>query len=298
MYLFLIPPTKEVSYKYFDAETNEQHNCFIKKGIASASMSSIIYQIVIPFILSAFVVILITMVAERYGTKVGGILGTLPSTIVIAFLFIAINENELFASQAAAVVPAELGINIIFLFIFSLLVHRSTILAFVGTFAAWSALSFLLVFFNMENIAISIIIYLVTLLFCFFILEKRKAIPSRGMVKIHYTPIKIMLRGVLAGIVIAIAVFLSDVGSIISGIFSVFPAILSSTMLISVREHGPDFAAGMAKSMMIGLSSVATYAVCIHVFYPWVGIGVGTLLSYILAFCVTMVIFMLRKRII
>jgi hypothetical protein len=279
-------------------KTIKQHNYFINKGNASASMSSIFYQIFIPFFLSAFVVILITIIAERYGTKVGGILGTLPSTIVIAFLFIAINENELFASQAAAVVPAELGVNIIFLFIFSLLVHRSTILAFGGTFVVWSFLSYLLVFFNMENITISIIIYLVTLLFCFFILEKRKAVPSMGKVHIYYTPVKIMLRGALAGIVIAIAVFLSNIGSIISGIFSVFPAILSSTLFISVREHGPDFATGIAKSMMIGLSSVATYAVCIHIFYPWVGMGIGTFLSYLLAFCVTMVIFVLRKKII
>jgi len=261
-------------------------------------MSSILYQIVIPFFLSAFVVILITMIAERYGTKVGGILGTLPSTIVIAFVFISINENELFASRAAAVVPAELGINIIFLLIFSLLVHRSTLLAFIGTFAIWTMLSFLLVFFNMENIWISILIYIISLLFCFLILEKRKAVPSMGKVHIHYTLTKIMLRGVLAGIVIAIAVVLSNVGSIISGIFSVFPAILSSTMLISVREHGPDFAAGMAKSMMIGLSSVATYAVSIHVLYPQVGIGYGTVLSYVLAFCVTMILFTRRNRII
>ena len=149
----------------------------------------------------------------------------------------------------------------------------------------------------MDDITLSVLIYLVALVICFFILEKQKGIPSVGTVRIHYTPVKIMLRGVLAGSVIAIAVVLSSVGSIISGIFSVFPAILSSTMLISVREHGPDFAAGMAKSMMIGLSSVATYAVFIHFLYPTIGIAFGTFLSYVFAFSVTMLIFVLRKKI-
>ena len=36
-------------------------------------MIDIFTQIVLPFILSSFVVIFITVVAEKYGTKVGGI---------------------------------------------------------------------------------------------------------------------------------------------------------------------------------------------------------------------------------
>ena len=117
-------------------------------------MFSLLFQIIIPFFLSAIVVILITVIAEKFGTKVGGILGTLPSTIVIAFLFIAFNEGENFASQAAAVVPAELGINVVFLFVFALLIHRSTVLAFVGTFAIWGILSASLVLFNLSLIHI------------------------------------------------------------------------------------------------------------------------------------------------
>ena len=260
-------------------------------------MFSVFFQIIIPFFLSAIVVILITVIAEKYGTKVGGILGTLPSTIVIAFLFIALNEGERFASQAAAVVPAELGINVIFLFVFALLIHRSTLVAFVGTFTVWSILSASLVFFNMENIFISVSCYLLAVVFAFFILEKRKRIRSAAKRNIHYTFTKIMFRGILAGIVIAIAVYLSNFGSVISGIFSVFPAILSSTMLISVREHGPDFAAGMAKSMLLGLSSVATYATIIHFLYPLYGIMIGSIIAYAFSFCVTLLIFTLRKKI-
>lgn len=260
-------------------------------------MFSLLFQIIIPFFLSAIVVILITVIAEKFGTKVGGILGTLPSTIVIAFLFIAFNEGETFASQAAAVVPAELGINVVFLFVFALLIHRSTLLAFIGTFAIWSILSASLVLFNMENILISIVCYLLAVAIAFLVLEKKKKIRSAAKRHIHYTATKIMFRGILAGIVIAIAVFLSNYGSVISGIFSVFPAILSSTMLISVREHGPDFAAGMAKSMLLGLSSVATYATVIHFLYPRYGIMIGTLIAYALSFCVTLFIFTLRKKI-
>lgn len=260
-------------------------------------MMSLIFQVVLPFVLSAMVVILVMYIAERYGSKVGGILGTLPSTIVIAFLFIAYTEGTTFASQAALVVPAELGINVVFLFIFALLVHRSTMLAFSATFTIWAVLSIILVLIHFDNVIISLAIYLITVIVAFFFLEKIRKIPSTGNVKVHYTFQKIVFRGILAGIVIAVAVFLSNIDAVISGVFSVFPAILSSTMLISVREHGPDFAAGMAKSMMLGLSSVATYATVIYVLYPLYDIAIGSIVAYIIALCVTLAIYRLRRKI-
>ena len=260
-------------------------------------MFSLFFQAVIPFILSAIVVIIIMYIAEKYGSKTGGILGTLPSTIVVAFIFIAYNEGNIFASEAASVVPAELGINVIFLFVFSLLVHKSSSLAFIITFIIWAFLSSLLIIFNMNNVYLSLVIYLLSVSFAFLLLEHKKQIPSIGKIKVENSFRKIIFRGFLAGIVIAISVLLSNIGSVISGVFTVFPAILFSTMLICVREHGADFAAGMAKSMVLGLSSVATYATIIHFLYPEYGVIIGSIVAYILSFFVTIIIFLFRKKI-
>lgn len=260
-------------------------------------MDSILFQIVIPFILSALIVIIIMFIAERYGSKTGGILGMLPSTIVIAFIFIALNKGLNFASQSAAIVPAELGINVIFLFTFALLAHRSIYLAFTASFVVWILLSSILYIINLENIYISLVLYSVLLLFAFVLLERVKKIPSAGKVIIHYTPTKIAMRGILAGIIIVIAVLLSNINPVLSGIFSVFPAILASTMVISVKEHGSVFAAGMAKSMIIGISSVMTYSITIHFIYPEYGIISGSIFAYILSIIVTLFIFKLRGNI-
>ena len=134
-------------------------------------MQSWLFQILIPFILSGFVVILITVIAERFGTKVGGIFGTLPSTLVIALIFIAVNRGTDFASEAAVVIPAELGINVIFLLVFALLVHRSISLAWVATFTIWGFLSSMLVLFNLNSIGISVLLYFFAIIGAFFILE-------------------------------------------------------------------------------------------------------------------------------
>ena len=150
---------------------------------------------------------------------------------------------------------------------------------------------------NLTNVFASVAVYLILLVFTFTILEHIKKIQSTGSVTVHYTPIKIIFRGILAGIVIAISVLLSNMGAVLSGIFSVFPAILSSTMFISVREHGPVFAIGMAKSMIFGISSVATYAVAIHFLYHAYGIIIGTLVAFAISFILTMVLFKLRGKI-
>ena len=260
-------------------------------------MFSILLQVVLPFTLSAIVVILIMYIAERYGTKIGGIFGTLPSTIVIAFIFIALNQNVDFAAKSAAVVPAELGINVIFLLLFALLVYHSIYFAFFGSLTIWTILSLLLFIFNLENIFVSISIYIITIIVTIIVLERVKKIPSSSNITVHYTPSKIALRGVLAGTVISIAVILSNIGATLSGIFSVFPAILSSIMLISFREHGPKFAAGMAKSMTIGISSVVAYATAIHFLFPIYNIYIGTLVAYIVSIVVTLIIFRLRDKI-
>lgn len=260
-------------------------------------MVDYLFQAIIPFSLSAIIVILIMYIAERFGTKIGGIFGTLPSTIVIAFIFISFNKGVNFASQSVAVVPAELGINVIFLFLFSIFAYQSIFKAFFISFIVWIFLSSMLLIFDITNIFISLVIFFISIVFTFIYLEYFKKIPSVGNVKVHYTLRKITFRGLLAGTIIAISVLLSNIGAVLSGIFSVFPAILSSTMLISVREHDSAFAAGMAKSMILGISSVMCYATAIHFFYPIYDVIFGSIFAYIISIIITLIIFRLRIKI-
>src|SRR4030042_3767817 len=123
----------------------------------------LVLQIVLPFVLSALIVILITIIAEKYGTKVGGIIGTLPTTIIIAYVFIALNQGIVFASDSVAVVPAEMGVNLVFICVFAVLAYRSTIVALFGSFFIWIILSSILLFLHMNNLYLSILIFTVSM---------------------------------------------------------------------------------------------------------------------------------------
>jgi len=259
-------------------------------------MISIYYEFLIPFFVSAAVVIVISVIAERFGTKTGGILGTLPSTVVVAFLFIAYNEGVNRASESVAVVPAEMGVNVLFLVIFTVLLHHSLLQALIGAFSVWTILSFLLYYFNVDSIYLSLGIYVLSFLFCLVVLETIKKIRSSGTVPVKYTPLKIGFRGILAGFVIAFAVYLSNIGAVLSGIFSAFPVIFLSTMIISTKEHGPSFANAMAKSMVFGSPSVVGYAVAIYFLYPVYGVITGTIVAFLIASFITLLLYLLGRR--
>ena len=258
---------------------------------------SLLYHTLIPFALSALVVILVTIIAEKYGTKTGGVIGTLPSTIIIAFLFIALDKGVSFASDSVAIVPAEMGFNLIFLLLFALLAHRTLPVALFGALLGWIVLTIGIYYTNLTSIIVSLVVYLVCFLISFLILDKKKKITSQDTIKAHYTPLKLLGRSLIAGIVIAIAVTFSNLGTMLSGIFSVFPAIFLSTMLISLREHGPRFTGAMAKGMIFGSPSVVSYAVGIHLLYPSIGILLGTIGAFLIGLVVTLVLFVLRKKI-
>ncbi len=288
IYLLVFPRFQIVSKKLLTGE-----HIFIA-GFCHTNVIPLYLQIVVPFILSALVVITISVIAERFGTKLGGILGTLPSTIVIAFIFIHLNKGAKFASRSAAVVPAEMGINVIFLFIFAILADRKTYSTLTASLGVWTILSLMLFFTNLHNVFVSLLVYFLSMGTAFLILEKKVKIESVGKVEVEYTPKKIAFRGTLAGTVIAVAVFLSNIGSVLSGIFSVFPAIFMSTMLIFTREHGSRFVGGSAKSMIFGTPSVVSYSVGVYFLYPMVGMIYGTIGSYLISLAVVSVL--LRSR--
>jgi uncharacterized membrane protein (GlpM family) len=265
--------------------------------MVSDSLTDILVQIVLPFFLSAMIVVGVTVLAERLGTKVGGILGTLPHLIIIAFVFIALNKGEDFASRAAVVVPAEIGINILFLFTFAHYCHHSLARALMVSLSLWLILSGLLVWSELSSMPISFLVFLACWGFTYYVTERVKTVRSVGSVKVKYTPRKVVGRGVLAGIVIAFSVVMSNVGSAISGIFSVFPAMFLSAMVISLREHGPDFAGGLSKAMVFGTPAVMSYGVCVHYLYPELGLLVGTVASTVIAVGVGLTMLALRNRI-
>lgn len=259
-------------------------------------MPSLLIQFLIPFLIASMVVVGVTVIAEKFGTRMGGILGTIPSTIIVAFVFISLNQGEEFASRASAVVPAEMAINLIFLFSFSILSKGGAFKALGISLSIWLVLSSILLIVEIESVLVSVAIYSSTLVVLFVLMERVLKTRSRGSVKVEYTAGKIAFRGLFAGVIIGTTVILSNVGEVISGIFSVFPAIFLSTMLITLKEHGSSFSGGIGKSMLLGSQTVVVYAVSVHFLYPEIGMFLGTLGAFGISLVMMGILLLLRER--
>lgn len=258
-------------------------------------MLSILVEIILPFFFSFAVVILITMLAERFGTKAGGIAGTLPSTIIIAFLFIALNRGIPFAAHSLTVSIAVMAMNLLFLTIFAALITRSLPHALLGSFGIWAIGTVVIYFSNLDSMLVSQIAFAAAYVGCLWFLEKHKHIPSQQKIIMTYSVRKILLRGLLAGVVIAAAVVLSNVNAALSGVLAMFPAIFLSTMLIADFEHGPDFTRGLAKALIYGSYSVTAYGLAIFILYPTIGITAGTIGAILISLAVSAILYLLRS---
>ena len=258
-------------------------------------MLSPLFELILPFFLSFTVVILITVLAERYGTKVGGIAGTLPSTIVIAFLFIALDDGVSYATHSVSIAIAIMGLNLLFLAAFATLCTRSLLIALVGAFTVWTLGTIIIYVTDVATMTIPLLAFILCFIIALMYLERYRRVASQPNITMRYTAKKLLLRGLLAGIVIASAVSLSNINVALSGILAMFPAIFLSTMLIAYLEHGPTFTRGLAKGMIYGSPSVAAYGAAIYFLYPTLGILVGTIIAVLLSLTTSLLLYLSRS---
>jgi hypothetical protein len=254
-------------------------------------------MLLLGFIVGSLWITLTTISAERFGSKVGGLFGGLPSTVVIALLFIGLTQSPQAAAQATTIMPLAQGLNGLFIIAFMLLISRGLWLGLLGALLLWFFQSTLLYLLDIQLFWVSILGWLVLLFFCYLVSEKWMKIPSQGKVVISYPPTQLAWRAIFGGGVIALAILMAKVGGpLLGGIFSSFPAMFLSTLVITYLAAGPTFSRSVGKSLLIsGLVNVPLYEIMIRILYPTVGIGLGTAFALIFSMCTGYLTFTFMK---
>jgi uncharacterized membrane protein (GlpM family) len=238
-------------------------------------------KIALSFVVGSLWVTLTTLSSERFGSKVGGLIGGLPSTVVIALLFIGITQTPQVAAQTTTVMPLAQGLNGLFVLAFILLIRRGFKLALVCSLFVWFFNATILYLLNLQSFLVSLAGWLVLLVFCYLVVEKLMKISSRGKLAVTYLPSQLVWRAVFGGSVISFAVLMGKLGGpLLGGIFGSFPAMFLSTLVITAHTGGAEFSRSVGKSMLIsGLINVPLYEIMVRVLYPSLGLGWGTLLA-------------------
>ena len=238
-------------------------------------------KLALSFMVGSVWITSVTVIAERFGSKIGGFIGGLPSTIVVALIFIGITQSAAAASQAAVMIPLVMGINGFFIIIYLATVHRGLIKAISTALAFWFVVIWLVVQLGLKTFPASITIWLSALILCVFITEKVMNITHKGGVRVPYTMQQIVVRGLVSGLIIATAVLITRLsGPVVGGIFSNFPVIFTSTLFITYRTGGVEFSKAVAKTLMLSaMINVGVYAFAAHFAYQHTNLLWGTLIS-------------------
>ncbi len=238
-------------------------------------------KLILSFLVGSVWITTVTVIAERFGSRFGGFIGGLPSTIVIALLFIGISQSTETAAQAAVMIPLVMGINGFFILVYLALVHRGLIKALVTALILWSIIIVLLILSGFNGFWISLMVWLGSLVICIFVTNRVMDIPHKGGIRVPYTTKQILGRGIVSGFIISTAVLITRLaGPTVGGIFSNFPVIFMSTLYITYTTGGLEFSRAVAKTLMLSaMVNVGVYSFAAHFAYQYFGIITGTLIA-------------------
>lgn len=242
----------------------------------------LLIHLAIAFVVGSLWVTLVTIIAERRGSAVGGILGGLPSTSAFSFLFIGLNESTSAAVQATTVFPLVFSITSAFLLLYAFLTQRGFGFGLTISLLVWLLVSGAIAASGLQNFALSLGIGVLFSIIVYLFFAKRLHFEIFTGEKKPYTALEILGRGIGAGALVFVSVLLSQIGGpILGGIASAFPAVFTSTLIILYRSEGIEFSRAMTKSMVTsGILTIIPYSVLVRYLYPLLGIWVGTVVAF------------------
>jgi len=252
--------------------------------------SSVIFSALI----AGVIAILVTLAIERWGGLTGGLLGTMPSTIVPAAAGISLAGDQALLNQSLAIIPLGMLINGLFLAVWIYLPPKlegknSPLL--LTTFVAllvW----FLFGMVMLQGVDFAIdngmttwqigFLGLVLLIVLALVMNWKVQPTPKGKQPVAGSVL--LIRGSAAAFAIGAAVLLSAQGQpFVAGLAAVFPAIFLTSMVALWLAQGPTVPRGAAGPMAMGGVSVAIYALVAMYSLPAWGVVFGSLAAWLIA---------------
>ncbi|MBN2121998.1 DUF3147 family protein [Candidatus Micrarchaeota archaeon] len=261
-------------------------------------MDPFLLKLALSFIVGGSWITLATILAERFGTKIGGVLAGIPSTTVISVFFMAWTQSPAFASDALGITPAIMAIDAIFVLLYVFFLKHTSKFAIPLALLIWAILAFGTIASGFNDFALGVSACLLLLPASYYLFERVFKTASEPKKQMHYSIGQLLFRAVLSGTIIACAVLLAKLGGpLLGGAFSCFPAVFLSTMIIAQKAHGPRFCAALMKTLTINaLLSVTAYIVAARYTYLHFDLIPATLLAFAAALAASCLIYLFSKR--
>jgi uncharacterized membrane protein (GlpM family) len=230
--------------------------------------------------LTAFIVVVISVVVERSGPFIGALIAALPTAAGAAYIILAFEHPPAFIAASAVGSAAATAAVSIFALIYTVLAQRhgvvlSVSLAIVVFFAAAAALR-LVAWTPPTALLLNVVVFGTT-------------VPLSWRYRTSGPPAKFMrsawdipARALSAAIVVVIVTTIStSIGSFASGMFAVFPIVMACTAVILHLRVGGVASASMFAHAQIALNGLWLGFLVVHFTVAplgvWGAYGVGML---------------------
>lgn len=245
----------------------------------------VVWLIVTKILVSVTFVVGLSLVAENVSPRIAGILAGYPLGAAISLFFIGIENGQGFAAQGAVYTLGGLSASLVFVYFYfrvSLKVRRWELLA-----SAFSAIvAFLIAAKVLSQFDLGLIkAFLITVgCICFFYYQFKDIPNVLVKEKVKFTPVVLAIRAATAALIILLVTGLAKwIGPNWAGILSAFPVTLFPLLVLVHVAYGREQVHTIIKNFPLGLGALIVYVTTVKFTYPAIGVGLGTLVSFIAA---------------
>lgn len=243
---------------------------------------------------SAAVVILVTVAAERAGALIGGLVATLPTTSGPAYVFLAFDQSPGFIAESALASLTIVPANVVYALVFALLARKcgfviSVAIAFLG----WLALALIALLFEWTLLyacLFNIVIFSICLL------------AGRRLGRARMPPVRprwfdLFARALVVAIFVAIVVTMSSrVGPVATGILVNAPILATSVMFTLHWRVGGPAAAAVLANFIPGLVGFSLAVVALHLTAESLGLIAALVLACAVSICCNFLLWMMQRE--
>ena len=233
--------------------------------------------LIVKMAVTAGFVVAATVTAERAGPVVGGLVATLPISAGPVYVFLAMDHTAPFIAQSAVASLVINGANGIFATVYALLAQkRSLFVSLAGAYLAW--LVFVLTTRAIDwRFAGAAAMNIVVLGICMVL---ARAMRHARMPPFHARWTDMLLRAAMVAVLVAVVVTFSfQLGAAGSGVFAVFPVVMTSIALVMHPRMGGKASAAVLANTPLGLLGFACACAVLHLTAEPLGTPAGLTLA-------------------
>jgi hypothetical protein len=235
-----------------------------------------------------------TIVAERAGPLVGGLVATLPISAGPVYIFLALDHDAHFIGQAALGSLVINAVNVAFAVTYALLAQKRTMaVSLGGAYAVWIAL-FCGTSYAPWSLASALILNAAIVAVAIWIVHPLRHVRVAAVQARWYD--LVLRAGMVAALVGAVVSLSYAIGPRLSGNLTVAPIVLTSIIIILHRRIGGPATAAILANAVIGLGGFAIALATLYLTADRLGSALALSVTLAISVACNLALYAARKR--